>query len=105
MSQEDLAKSLNVTQQTINNYENNKREPKQDMLCKIADYFNVDLEWLIRGNKLPIPDDRKYEDLAKITLEEEFAKKGLSREAQREALEYALRIVEESRKRYNNPIK
>lgn len=99
MSQEELAAILNVTQQTVNNYENNKREPKQEMLCKIAEYFSVSIDWLVRGNKLTIPDDPKYAGYT-ATLEDEYARKGLSPEAQREILDAAIKVMEETKKRY-----
>jgi transcriptional regulator with XRE-family HTH domain len=47
MSQDDLGRVLNVTQQTVNNYENAKRAPNLEMLCKIADFFEVSKDYLL----------------------------------------------------------
>jgi len=47
MSQEELGRVLNVTQQTVNNYENAKRAPNLEMLCKIADFFKVSKDYLL----------------------------------------------------------
>ena len=47
VSQTQLARDLNITQQTINSYTLNKSEPSIDTLCKIADYFHITLDELI----------------------------------------------------------
>ena len=43
LTQEELAKDLNVTQQQIARYENNNRQFKQDFLFKLAEYFKVSI--------------------------------------------------------------
>ncbi|HBL36580.1 MAG TPA: XRE family transcriptional regulator [Firmicutes bacterium] len=45
--QKDLAEKLELTQKTISNYENNERFPDQKTLHKIADLFNVSLDYLL----------------------------------------------------------
>lgn len=47
MTQEDLAKILNTTKQSISNYEIGKREPDYVKLESIADTFNVDIDYLL----------------------------------------------------------
>lgn len=47
LSQEELAKRLKVTRSCIGNYEQGIREPDREDLEKIADYFNVDLDYLL----------------------------------------------------------
>jgi transcriptional regulator with XRE-family HTH domain len=47
ISRSDLAEILGVSTQTIANYENGHREPNFDILLKIADYFNVTVDYLI----------------------------------------------------------
>ena len=39
LTQEDVAKVLNITRQAYNRYENNQRELSLDMLCALADYY------------------------------------------------------------------
>ena len=46
LTQEKLAELLNIDKSTIAKYETNDREPKVYILCKIADYFNVSLDYL-----------------------------------------------------------
>lgn len=43
ITQEELAEELNMTQQQIARYENGKRYFKQDLLFKLANYFNVSI--------------------------------------------------------------
>lgn len=45
-TQEELSKKLGLTRQSISNYEKNKRTPDFETLEVIADFFNVDLDYL-----------------------------------------------------------
>lgn len=45
--QKDLAEKLNLTQQTISLYESEKRQPDYETLQKIADFFNVSVDYLL----------------------------------------------------------
>lgn len=47
LSQLRLATELNTTQNTISRYETGEREPGIDELIKIADYFNVSVDYLL----------------------------------------------------------
>ena len=47
ISQLRLATDLNTTQNTISRYETGEREPGIDELIKIANYFNVSVDYLI----------------------------------------------------------
>jgi len=47
LSQAELAKILNVTTGTIGHYEINDRTPGIDIIIKIADYFNVSVDYLL----------------------------------------------------------
>ena len=46
-TQDDIAALLNTTQATYSRYEQNQSEPTIDTLCKLADYYNVSLDYLI----------------------------------------------------------
>ena len=48
MTQSDLAHKLNVTRQTISNYETQRSTVDLDMLIQIADIFEISLDDLIR---------------------------------------------------------
>lgn len=52
MTQEELAKVLKISRSTVGMYENGSREPDYETLEAIADYFNVDIDYLLgRTNK------------------------------------------------------
>ena len=53
ISQLRLATELNTTQNTISRYETGEREPGMDELIKIADYFNVSVDYLIGRTENP----------------------------------------------------
>lgn len=47
LSQMDLAKELKISKSSINMYERGEREPGIETLEAIADFFNVDLDYLL----------------------------------------------------------
>lgn len=48
LTQVELADALSISKGTIGNYENGTRFPRKiDQLCEIADYFNVELDYLV----------------------------------------------------------
>ncbi|GHV48369.1 hypothetical protein FACS189499_07630 [Clostridia bacterium] len=47
LSEEKIAKDLGITQQSLNLYENGKRSPNLEMICKLAEYFNISLDYLV----------------------------------------------------------
>lgn len=47
ISRKDLAAYLNISVSTLGMYEQGRREPNIDMLIKLADYFNVSLDFLV----------------------------------------------------------
>lgn len=66
VSQAELAKGLDVSTGLIGMYENGKRKPSYSMLEAIADYFNVDIDYLTgresRSTYLLPPEDILSED-------------------------------------------
>ena len=46
LTQEEMANILNMKKQTYQNYELNKRQPDISTLIRIADFFNVSLDYL-----------------------------------------------------------
>lgn len=53
ISQLRLAIELNTNQNTISRYETGEREPGINELIKIADYFNVSLDYLLERTDNP----------------------------------------------------
>lgn len=62
LTQAKLANILGVSQQSIAFYENDKREPEIKILKKIADYFDVSVDYLL-GRSNYKNDDINLEDL------------------------------------------
>ena len=69
--QSELCKALNINKTTLSNYVNNKTQPDDDTLLKIADYLNVTLDYLF-GRPFNhgvgfIPNEKK--EIVKMLLE------------------------------------
>ena len=47
ISRKDLAMVLNISVSTLGMYEQGRREPNIDMLIKLADYFDVSIDFLV----------------------------------------------------------
>lgn len=47
ISQQQLAETIGVSQQSINKYENHKIEPDIETLIKLADFFETSVDYLI----------------------------------------------------------
>lgn len=52
LSQQELANALKISKSSVNMYERGERQPNFETLELIADYFNVDIDYLLgRTNK------------------------------------------------------
>lgn len=61
LTQEELAKALKISRSTIGMYENGSREPDYETLELIADFFNVDIDYLLgRTNKTTVIPNQYY---------------------------------------------
>lgn len=47
MTQKEMAKILNVSRSCVANYESDRRQPDQESLIFIADYFHVSIDYLM----------------------------------------------------------
>ena len=64
MTQEALADALYVTRQTVSNYENGRSRPDLDMLLKIAEVLETDVNTIIYGPPVPQSKRDSYRWLA-----------------------------------------
>lgn len=78
---EKIAKYLDVSIQTISNYENEKREMTPDTIIKLAEYFNVSTDYLLGKS-----DIRNIEEDFRFAYHKET--EGLSEDEIKEALEF-----------------
>lgn len=46
LTMEQLGKDIGSTRATISNFENEQRKPSLDMLIKLANYFDVSIDYL-----------------------------------------------------------
>ncbi len=53
ISQLKIAMDLNMNQNTISRYETGEREPGINELIKIADYFNISVDYLLERTNNP----------------------------------------------------
>ncbi len=51
LSQQKVEMELNISREALSHYENGRREPSIGMLIKMSDYFNVSIDYLIRGEE------------------------------------------------------
>lgn len=70
LTQVELAKELNVTKQTVSNWENDNIQPSIDMLVKLADFFAVTTDFLLDREVLTSINvqDLSNEEIAHINL-------------------------------------
>lgn len=51
MTQEDVADAMNVSKQTINNWENGKSEPKMQQSRRLSELYNIPLDNIFLPDK------------------------------------------------------
>ena len=51
LNQLKVAMDLNISREALSHYENGKRSPDIQMLCKLSEYFNVSIDFLINGKE------------------------------------------------------
>ncbi|WP_019123773.1 helix-turn-helix domain-containing protein [Brevibacillus massiliensis] len=61
LSQAELASRLNIAKSTLAMYETNKREPSFETVERIADFFDVKVDYLLGRTNDPTPPDEKKE--------------------------------------------
>lgn len=64
LSQVELAKKLNVSKQSVSNWENDNILPSIEMLVELAKFFSVSTDYLLGL------DDRKFVDVANLSESE-----------------------------------
>lgn len=85
ITQEQLAEYLKVSRPTIAGYETKSRQPDFERLEKIAEFFNVSIDYLITGYEI-----EKNSPVKESTLDQEVMRsyKGLTIESKQDVLNY-----------------
>lgn len=60
--QAHLAKAMGTSPQAISSYVKGKTTPDYDMLCNIADYFGVSIDWLLGRTNVQFNDEKAFID-------------------------------------------
>lgn len=97
-SLEKIAKYLNVTIQTISNYETEKRDMTPDTILKLAEYYNVSTDFLLGKSDVRNPEQKDDPlGLAKIG----FSMKDYNppSEAQKEQIKGLLEVIMKDNKK------
>ena len=56
LKQEELAQKVSVSPSAIGMYETNKREPNNEIILKLAEFFNVSTDYLLGKSDIRNPD-------------------------------------------------
>ena len=89
ITQDQLAAHLKVTRSTIAGYETKGKQPDYDMLCKIAAFFKVSVDFLIKGvdsEECYIPDYIVTKKISEHELTSAYRK--LSKNSRQKLWEY-----------------
>lgn len=70
LTQKELAKIIQTSQQNIGFYEKGERQPKNDTLTKLADFFNVSIDYLLGKTDKKDNDLKKAEFLFRSAVED-----------------------------------
>jgi len=63
-NQAEVAKFINVSQVAYSKYETGKSEPSYDILTKLADYFDVSVDYILGRDEMPtLKIPKEYKDL------------------------------------------
>lgn len=71
MSQVEFARRMGVTKQCVSNWENDNVLPSIEMLCRIADFFNVTTDYILGRNSHSVIDaqgltEEQYAHIAQL---------------------------------------
>ena len=83
--QQDVAKIIDVSDRAVGFYENEKRDMSTEILTKLADFFNVSIDYLLGKT-----DIRNIEEEFKFAYHKEM--EGLSEEEIADALRFYKKI-------------
>lgn len=58
LTQDELAKAIDVSRATLASWETERREPDYETVKKLARYFNVTVDYLLGNSDYPLPPGR-----------------------------------------------
>ena len=95
MAQADVAARISVSRQAYAMYESGRREPSLECLVRMADVFNVSIDYLLErtGSRRPYPA-LSEEDLSLVRLFQQLDVRGRSTLLKLAAIEFSLRSTD-----------
>ncbi|WP_445429720.1 helix-turn-helix domain-containing protein [Bacillus atrophaeus] len=105
LSQYELADRLGFSRGKLANYEQGTREPDYETLIKIADYFEVSTDYLLRGTDKAIQEKIFADEAKKIVNDPDTFIAARDGNVTDEILEAALEIITEQLKEGRKPKK
>ncbi|WP_144452718.1 helix-turn-helix domain-containing protein [Bacillus subtilis] len=103
MKQQEVADKLGIARTTYASYEQGKREPDHETLIKIADYYNVTIDFLLRGESQETHDEIFNEQARKILEDPDTLVAAADGKITASILEAAQRIIAEQLKSGRQP--
>jgi transcriptional regulator with XRE-family HTH domain len=97
LTQEELATSLGISRAALSHYEKNRREPDTETLSKVADLFQVSLDYLAGRTTQPTTtldaDIRQFSDELELANNELLEKYILTIDGRKLTVEEARRFI------------
>ncbi|MED2010910.1 helix-turn-helix transcriptional regulator [Brevibacillus borstelensis] len=88
LRQEDIAAKIGIARTTYAMYEQNKREPDNETLQKIADFFDVNVDFLLGRTNNPAPFNQRNKSLSEFESLFFYELDKLSEEDKQKALDH-----------------
>ncbi|MEC1428820.1 helix-turn-helix transcriptional regulator [Bacillus sonorensis] len=102
LTQEQLAKRLNITRSALSQYELGSRNPDYDLLLKIADFFEVTVDYLLGKPKSVsvVKEEKAPYNVDDPDLQIAFREASdFSEEAKQQAIDFIKYLKEKEKKR------
>lgn len=97
LTQEQLSTRLGISRAALSHYEKNRREPDFETLIKLADEFQVSIDYLLGRTKRPEmtldPDVRQFVDDLELSEQEILERFSLTVDGTKLSLEEAKRFI------------
>lgn len=97
LTQEELSTKLGITRASLSHYENNRREPDHETTQKLADFFNVSMDYLMGRHNDPDavlnPEVRDFVDSLELSDQEIMNKFNLTIDGKKISPEEAKRFI------------
>jgi len=109
LTQEELASSLGISRAALSHYEKNRREPDTETLGKVADLFQVSIDYLVgrtsQSNVTLDPEVRQFSDRLELSDEQLMEQFALTIDGRKLTAEEARRFIAfvRAERNMNNP--